>query len=1103
MTKLNDHDARVRALADLDSTLLVEAGAGSGKTALLAGRIVSLLASGVHPGSIVAVTFTEMAAAELLERIDYLAEEILAGRVPADLEAAFGKGLDDARRESLRKGKADIEEMACTTIHGFCQRLVKPYPVEANVDPGARVLDAAAADLLFKDVFDLWLRERLDGEDGDLDMVTALASRSPEPGVAIVRQLAGVMRSMPGTMPREEWLEDGKRQAYAKAFDEFRTWRDALGFEAEGNAQIVEAFGAAVEAVGKLDYAAPHLAAAALSEIHLPPCITKKDGDFKLYRMKGKWQAADKKRGEQANAEATEHYNRCTQAFKALSDNAAAAGLRMLAEEVRPLLDRYQQEKRAAAALDFEDLLVSARALLRDHPDVRKAAGERYSHVLVDEYQDTDPVQTEIFMWLTSSVADANWPPKPGSLFLVGDPKQAIYRFRGADVHAYTDTRARLLSHKADSVLTVTTNFRSRSGVLHFVNDVFEEPLSRPLQPGFAKLDSFRGSAGGDGPAVASISVGETEYSSEARDYEARAVADMCARLIGSHMIESKRDGLRPCMPDDIALLAPTGTELWRYENELENLGIAVASQAGKGMFRQQEVQDLIALTRTLADPKDTLALGALLRGPLVGLTEQELLDETALLPDPGGEGFAFIDAGTDPAHFSHPVLKQVMATLADLRGRALLTSPHALLCEAIDALRVRQVLKARKARSPERALANVDRYIDVSRNYSVRGLRAFADDMRSKWEEGERETEGRPDSEEKAVSLITMHSAKGLEWSVVILVNTLTELSRQPQIVIDRQAGTFTMPFLGNLPTGYVEARLAEAGEDECERQRLWYVACTRARDLLVIPRHEKPKSKAWTSLVKLKLEDLPKPGHDAYPLHEPESRDGTANAQDDAAFGRQAYRIGMAQKAVRFLQPSRKEHSPMLEEALSDDDMFVAEPIPAAYAEAAPTVKGGPERGEILHKLVEEVLNGETADGRQALASRAAELVGQHRAWKGYETDGLDPLELAATVERTLSLPEVAALRPRLTPEIATYAVYQGETEERVVNGVIDAAERLGDGSMGTVVDWKSDVRPSPDAVAAYTGQVRDYMKMNGATGGLIVFMTTGQVVRVSAGR
>lgn len=1103
MTMLNDHAARVRALTDLESTLLVEAGAGSGKTALLAGRIVSLLANGVHPGSIVAVTFTEMAAAELLERIDYLAEEILADRVPADLEAAFGDGLPADRKESLRKGKADIEEMACTTIHGFCQRLVKPYPVEASVDPGARVLDAAAADLMFKDTFDLWIRERLSGEDETKDMITLLATTDTESGLATIRQMAHTMRSMPGLMPQAAVLDDARRQAYIDAVKAFRDWRDALGFEAEGNAEIMDAFQAAADTLSALDYGRPHIAAAQATAIHLPSLIAKKEGGFKQYRMKGKWQAADKARGVQANLEATEHYDRCVLAFQDAAENATAAGLRMLAEEVKPLLDRYQQEKRAAAALDFEDLLESARSLLRDHPGVRKAAGERYSHILVDEYQDTDPVQTEIFMWLTTSADDASWPPKPGSLFLVGDPKQAIYRFRGADVHAYTDTRARLLDYREDSVLTVTTNFRSREGVLDYVNDVFEEPLSRPLQPGFARLDAFRGADSGKLPAVASVNVPETEYTHEARDYEAKEVAEMCARLIGSHMIESKRDGLRPCAPDDIALLAPTGTELWRYENALENLGIAVSSQAGKGMFRQQEVQDLIALTRTLADPKDTLALGALLRGPIVGLTEQELLDETARLPDPGGEGFAFIDAASDPALFENPILRDVMGMLADLRKRALLTSPHALLSEAVDALRVRQVLRLRKARSPERALANVDRYLDLSRNYPVRGLRAFADDMRAKWEEGEREIEGRPDSEEKAVSLITMHSAKGLEWSVVILVNTLTEVTKQRQIVIDRKASTFTMPFLKRLPSGYVQARLDETGEDECERQRLWYVACTRARDLLVVPRHEKPRAKAWTSLVNLKLDNLPKPGHDDYPVYEPDDRETEENGQDHRTFGVQTYRIAAAQRPVRMLQPSRKEHSPMLEESLPGDDMFMHSAIAFPYMQAGPAVQGGPERGEILHKLVEEVLNGETADGPAALVSRAVELIAQHQAWKGYEGVSLDPLELASTVQRALSLPQVKALRPRLIPEIATYAVYQGEEDERVIHGVIDAAERLEDGRMGVVVDWKSDVSPSPEAVGAYTGQVRDYLRMNGASKGLIVFMTTGQVVEVSAGR
>ena len=220
---------------------------------------------------------------------------------------------------------------------------------------------------------------------------------------------------------------------------------------------------------------------------------------------------------------------------------------------------------------------------------------------------------------------------RPGALFLVGDPKQAIYRFRGADVSAYVQARDAFRAQAPDSFLSISTNFRSCASILTFVNERFEAVLSADGQPGFTALEPFHDDPG-DGPCVAALDIAVADENGKAsaeqqRDAEADAVADLCARLIGSQPVIDRRNGAsRPCQPGDIALLAPTGADLWRYEEALERRGIPVATQAGKGLFRRQEIQDLIALTRVLADRRDTLALGALLRGPLVGLTEEELL---------------------------------------------------------------------------------------------------------------------------------------------------------------------------------------------------------------------------------------------------------------------------------------------------------------------------------------------------------------------------------------------------------------------------------------------------------------------------------------------
>ena len=206
-------------------------------------------------------------------------------------------------------------------------------------------------------------------------------------------------------------------------------------------------------------------------------------------------------------------------------------------------MQRYGDHKRASAQLDFDDLIFAARDLLRDHDDVRRALGQRFSHVLVDEFQDTDPLQTEIFWRLCGEPADGDtdWTRyriRPGALFLVGDPKQAIYRFRGADVSAYVQARDAFRAQAPDSFLSISTNFRSRASILTFVNERFEAVLSADGQPGFTALEPFHDDPS-DGPCVAALDIAVADENGKAsagqqRDAEADAVADLCARLIGN-----------------------------------------------------------------------------------------------------------------------------------------------------------------------------------------------------------------------------------------------------------------------------------------------------------------------------------------------------------------------------------------------------------------------------------------------------------------------------------------------------------------------------------------------------------------------------------------
>ena len=211
MTVLPDLEARRTALTAVDRTLLVEAGAGSGKTSVMAGRVAVLLSKGTEPKHIAAITFTEFAASELRQRIERFTSELSLGKVPKDLLQAFPDGVDAAQRENLLKALGAFDQLMCGTIHGFAQALIKPYPAEANIDPGADIVDPAEAELAFQERYDAWLRFQLSG-DGDHDdgLVAQIVLSDVDGGLKFVAEVAQFLRkNRDATCAQIGWSHQG------------------------------------------------------------------------------------------------------------------------------------------------------------------------------------------------------------------------------------------------------------------------------------------------------------------------------------------------------------------------------------------------------------------------------------------------------------------------------------------------------------------------------------------------------------------------------------------------------------------------------------------------------------------------------------------------------------------------------------------------------------------------------------------------------------------------------------------------------------------------------------------------------------------------------
>ena len=305
------------------------------------------------------------------------------------------------------------------------------------------------------------------------------------------------------------------------------------------------------------------------------------------------------------------------------------------------------------------------------------------------------------------------------------------------------------------------------------------------------------------------------------------------------------------------------------------------------------------------------------------------------------------LDLGVAPETIVHPHARDIIEKLQALRLKMNATTPHDLLSQAVDVLRVRPILLQRHRDQAERALANVDLYLSLSRAYAVRGLRAFAEAMTAAWTDEARAVEGRPDAQEEAVALYTMHAAKGLEWPIVVPVNTMTQIMAPESAITDRATGRFYCPVFGVKPTGYEAARNAEKAELNRERIRLWYVAATRARELLVLPRLDVATTEsAWISLLDLSLAKLPALDLSRLPPEIGFDRAGVENAQTREIFATEAKTIARRRHIV-WLAPSRDENVTGAALLTEPPEILVTN-IDGAPVEdgLAPKIQGGRER-------------------------------------------------------------------------------------------------------------------------------------------------------------
>ena len=848
--RLLDASARDRISKDLDACFFVEAGAGSGKTFSLVNRVVGLLRNGrAKVEEIAVVTFTRKAAAELRERIQIELEKLFRG--------------DKAKEEEKTRIDAalqTVERASISTIHSFCARILRERPVEAGVDPGFEEIEEDDDKIFAKRSWAEFIEKQ--GREGtkvigwirdngvspalleDIYLrlvrypdVEAVREDAPRPDFTETKKTVGqfiraMRKKIPGEEPPDGWdsLQDIVVRCLRLA---------DIGYLEEDRLFV--------ELLKKLD----------------------RESGVTLNR----WPKKDGK----------ERFEEMAQ----FRDEVVRPALRLWRGYLhKPLIEfamegaRYYAEwRRERSLLNFQDLLMLTADLLRGSAEVRSYFKKRIRYLLVDEFQDTDPIQAEIVMLLAGeNDAENSWrriKPRKGALFLVGDPKQSIYRFRRADIDIFNSVK-RMFREGAGEVLELTSNFRSLDPVRDITDTVFRAkfpPEETQYQAKFAPLMTTRGNgAGFDGGVFENpIPKHPGNRPGEVAETDAAVIASwMHGALKGSLRLErtkeEKANGKsEQAEPGDFMIITRLKKHLHLYARALEARGIPYEITGGENFNRSEELYEIYKVMKSVADPSDPVALLAALRGIFFGVSDNDLY----LFSRGGGRFSCFFEGGD-----GQDIVVRSLARLKELHAISTSHTPMTAVEKIVEILGVLPFALS-KATGATRG-GNIFKAIELLRESGGDGTGSFAelvDRMREMRETESIEEMSLFPGTTKAVRIMNLHKAKGLEAPVVILADPLGmagdhEPMSHVRRLEDSSLGYFALPVpkgeygydLVATPRDWEDYAEEEKKYENAEKMRLDYVAVTRAKNMLIVSTYREGKRKRAWGTFESYLADMPK---------------------------------------------------------------------------------------------------------------------------------------------------------------------------------------------------------------------------------------------------
>ena len=1051
-----DQEARRRIREDLDVNLMCEASAGTGKTRALVERMVETVAAGAAEiDQMAAITFTRKAAGEMRSRF------LQALRDASDEEARLNSG----RARRLRDAVQRVDQCAIGTIHAFCARLLRERPFEVGLPPDFREVEEREEVWLVRDAWDRFLQDRSAAGDERLLAMeeTGLTAEQfygfflnrcqfsdlplkptegPRPDLApAVSMACELIREVEAGIP--DPLPEGRPDSLMATVRRLRHFLDFAGPPSDADRERL----------------LRDLASTSQTAVILKRWGPKGSPEQELARRLRDKSLPDLREG----------------VLKPLLRQWRQYVYRLTSDLVDEAMRSCRQSRMDAATLTFNDLLELTESLLRDGPDARSALQKRYRCLFIDEFQDTDPLQAAILLFLTGDdPEERDWrrlTPGPGRLFLVGDEKQAIYRFRRADLEVYRLVR-RQVSRSGGQVLELTTSFRSRPRLVRWLNHAFEpqfESYENRYQAAYRRLTPERRERTGAGVYQLRGRAGTTSRQDQVRAEADRIAAFIAAAQRGDTDLNGDDAVLgETAGPGDFMILTRARRYLSEYARALEERGIPY-DVTGAGSLRSSgELRALVDALEAVLRPDDPVALIACLRGPLAGLGDDELYRLRK-----AEWRYRFTEEA--PEGLEASLRERLDCALRGLRvlRRDLEQRPAAAALERfIEHSGLAAVAAGRPAGSSR--VGNLLRVLSMVREWQGRdGLdwAGIASHLRDLLEEEELRVEemtletGRTD----VVRVMNLHQAKGLEAKVVFLadpadqsagqaVNThVSRLSSCPYLSMSVTMRGRFQPVLLAEPDGWEGDREEEERFVAAEDLRLVYVAATRARDVLVVSLPPHQGAGSWSPMARelSGTPELPVPASDprAQVVHD------RAPAADFAELRQRRLR---SREIVAV--PSFSQTKVTGEEEL-------------AAAESDPETRGrGWSYGTAVHRLLESAVTGRLEGlGESGLRAYVHSVLEE----SGLDAEGLEEAGLRAIqgFRSSVIWDEVQAAGDEVYAEVP----FGEGREDGLHRGAIDLVYRVGDGSW-KVVDYKTH-RGAPEDDPAVERLMARYADQLGA--------------------